>query len=116
MKKINRKSVVLTAIFTFTIILLSLDLTAQVGIGTITPDASAQLEISSTNKGLLTPRLTKAQRDAISSPQTGLLIFQLDQLPGFYVYDGSSWVRMVQESYGDIKSGIQTADHAGWVC
>ncbi len=115
MKKINRKSVVLTAIFTLTIILLSLDLMAQVGIGTITPDASAQLEISSTNKGLLTPRLTKAQRDGISSPQTGLLIFQLDQLPGFYVYDGSSWVRMVQESYGDIKSGIQTADHAGWV-
>lgn len=48
---------------------------AQVGIGTATPDASAKLEIASTSTGFLPPRMTTAQRDAIVSPATGLVIF-----------------------------------------
>lgn len=43
----------------------------NVGIGTITPDASAQLEVASINKGLLPPRMTTVQCDAISSPAVG---------------------------------------------
>jgi len=61
------------------------------GIGTATPDASALLEVKSTTKGMLTPRMTKAQRDAIASPATGLLIFQNNNTPGFYFFDGSVW-------------------------
>ena len=48
---------------------------AQVGIGTSTPNASAELDVSSTTKGFLPPRLTAAQRDAITSPAVGLVIF-----------------------------------------
>lgn len=65
---------------------------AQVGIGTATPHASAQLEISAANKGLLIPRVTQANRPA--SPTTGLLIYQTDNTPGFYYYDGISWKQL----------------------
>ena len=49
---------------------------AQVGIGTTTPDASAAIEVSSTTAGMLIPRMNQTQRDAISTPATGLLIYQ----------------------------------------
>lgn len=96
-------------------ILLHLAISAQVGIGTNTPDNSAMLEVNSTNRGLLTPRMTQIQRNGITSPQTGLLIYQTDGLSGFYLYGGTSWIRLAQESFGDVKSGVQAADHAGWV-
>lgn len=63
----------------------------NVGVGTATPSASALLELSSTTKGLLVPRMTQANRNAITSPATGLLIFQTDNTPGFYYYSGSAW-------------------------
>jgi hypothetical protein len=62
---------------------------AQVGIGTTAPHNSAALEISSTNKGILVPRMPQANRPA--SPATGLLIYQTDNTPGFYVYNGAAW-------------------------
>ena len=64
---------------------------AQVGINIETPDASAALDITSTTGGLLPPRMTTTQRDAISSPATGLMIYQTDGTAGFYYYNGSSW-------------------------
>src|SRR5688500_5706135 len=51
---------------------------AQVGIGTTTPDPSSMVEISSSTKGTLITRLTSVQRDAISNPADGLLIYNLD--------------------------------------
>jgi len=45
------------------------------GIGTATPAASAQLEVASTSKGFLPPRLTTAERDAIGSPAAGLVLY-----------------------------------------
>jgi hypothetical protein len=65
---------------------------AQVGIGTTTPTASSILDVTSTTKGLLTPRMTAAQKTAISSPATGLLIYQTDGSAGFWYYDGTAWV------------------------
>ena len=71
---------------------------AQTGIGTTTPDASAKLDISSTTKGLLVPRVTSAQKTAISLPANGLLIYQTDAPSGFYVNTGTSaspaWLRV----------------------
>ena len=79
-------------LFTFLVaVLLTATTYAQVGVGTTTPDASSALDITSTTKGLLIPRMTETQRDAISSPATGLMIYQTDGTAGFYYYNGSSW-------------------------
>jgi hypothetical protein len=56
------------------------DVTANVGIGTATPNASALLELNSTSKALLLPRMTKTQRNAIS-PVAGMMIYQTDNTP-----------------------------------
>lgn len=57
------------------------------------PDPSAMLDVSSTNKGFLPPRLTNAQMGAVSSPAAGLLIYNTDQNRHFF-YNGSSWVEL----------------------
>ena len=67
---------------------------AQVGINTDTPDSSSALDIESTTGGILIPRLTEIQRDAIGSPATGLMIYQTDQTTGFYFYNGTAWTRI----------------------
>ena len=67
---------------------------AQVGINTNTPDGSSALDIESTTGGILIPRLTEKQRDAITTPATGLMIYQTNQISGFYFYDGASWTRI----------------------
>lgn len=63
----------------------------SVGVGTTTPVSSAIVELQSTSQGLLAPRMTKVQRDAIVAPATGLLIFQTNSTPGFYYYSGAAW-------------------------
>ena len=57
------------------------------------PDASAMLDVKSTSGGVLVPRMTLAQRNLINSSTfaTGLLIYQTDNTPGFYYYNGSEW-------------------------
>ncbi|MBL7749346.1 MAG: hypothetical protein JNM19_18040, partial [Chitinophagaceae bacterium] len=72
-------------------LLLSLHGFSQsIGINTSTPDASAQLDIVSTTKGLLLPRMTQGQRLALVSPANGLMIFQTDGQPGLYYNTGTS--------------------------
>ena len=63
----------------------------NVGVGTSSPDNSAKLDVSSTDGGLLIPRMTEVQRDAIATPATGLMIFQTDGTVGFYYYSGAAW-------------------------
>ena len=65
--------------------------TGKVGIGTNSPNASAQLDITSTDKGLLIPRLTTAQQAAVSSPATGLLVFNTTNNV-FEYFNGTIWV------------------------
>jgi len=72
----------------------------NVGINTSTPDVSAALDVKSTTQGLLIPRMTKAQREAInmvggvSTPATGLMVYQIDNGPGFYFYNGTAWTTL----------------------
>ncbi|MEN9975864.1 MAG: hypothetical protein RIR36_24 [Bacteroidota bacterium] len=63
---------------------------AQVGIGTTSPNASAVLELSSNTKGFLPPRMTTVERDAITSPQTGLVIYNTT-LNFLQFYNGVQW-------------------------
>lgn len=84
---------------------------AQIGINTNTPNSSAQLDITSTDKGLLMPRMTATQRLNIASPATGLLVYQTDGTAGFYYNSGTSaspaWV-MLQTATGTIADGAVT--------
>ena len=64
---------------------------AQVGVGTTTPDASAQLDVTSTTLGFLPPRMTQAQRLDIATPAAGLLVYQTDGTAGLYCYVGGVW-------------------------
>lgn len=72
----------------------SLQLMAQqrVGVGTLNPDASAQLELSTQNKGVLIPRMTSTQREMIPNPTNGLLVFDVTTV-GFWYFDGVQWVQ-----------------------
>lgn len=63
----------------------------NVGIGTNSPHSSAVFHINSTKAGVLLPRMTKVNRDGISSPATGLLVYQNDNTPGFYYFNGADW-------------------------
>jgi hypothetical protein len=78
--------------------LISVHLYAQTGIGTTTPDASAKLDISSTNKGFLPPRITLTSlidNTTIPNPATGLLVYNTGNnvglVAGYYYWNGTSW-------------------------
>ncbi len=85
--------------------MFSLAVPAQVGINTdgSDPDASAILDVKSTEQGVLIPRMRQDERDAISHPATGLIIYQRDNDPGFYYYDGTAWVRINSSAPAAIK-------------
>ena len=89
------------SIFLFSVLSSS----AQVGIGTSTPNASAKLEVSASNKGFLPPRVAlagTADASTISTPAMGLLVYNTatagsspaNVTPGFYYYDGTKWQRI----------------------
>ncbi|AYF43955.1 endosialidase chaperone [Halobacteriovorax sp. BALOs_7] len=83
------------------------------GIGT-TPDASAALDVSSTSKGFLPPRMTSVQRNAIASPAEGLVVYDTD-IQGIYVYKGGAW-RAVGDSVtgaGDAESYVEVSFSSG---
>lgn len=83
---------------------------AQLGVGTNSPHVSAQLDVSSTTKGVLVTKMTQAQRTAIVTPAVGLLVFQTDGSSGFYYNAGTeaspSWIRIsTVASIDDLSDG-----------
>ena len=75
---------------------------AQVGIGTITPNAKAVLDITSTTQGLLPPRMDSTARNAITTPPAGLIIYNTS-INALQCYNGTNWystVHFIGESYG----------------
>jgi hypothetical protein len=81
----------------------------SVGIGTSNPDSKAALDISAgtdNNKGLLIPRMTSAQRTAITTTTEGMLVYQTNDVqPGFWYFTNGAWVAL--------PSGV--ASGAGWL-
>ena len=74
----------------------------SVGIGTASPNANAALDVTSTTQGLLPPRMTTIQRDAITSPPAGLVIYNTT-ISAFQCYNGTAWystVHFIGENYG----------------
>ena len=80
-------------IFMFLGIITGSAVLGQVGINTngTAPDGSAMLDVKSTDKGILIPRMTASQRTGISSAAIGLLVYQTDAPAGFYYYNGTAW-------------------------
>jgi hypothetical protein len=98
----NMKKIVMIIVITW------VQLNAQTGIGTTTPNASAKLEVYATNKGFLPPRIAlTGTLDAvtIASPATGLVIYNTvtagtspnNVLPGYYYWDGAKWNGLVDQ-------------------
>ena len=71
------------------------DNTINLSIGTTSPDSSALLQMNSTTKGFLPPRMTQAQRLAITTPIIGLMVYQTDGTEGLYVKTSFGWVAIV---------------------
>lgn len=70
---------------------LLFDSGSAIGLGTASIDASALFQMNSTSKGFLVPRMTAAQRAAISAPAQGLIVYQTDGTIGLYIYSNSVW-------------------------
>ncbi len=74
-------------------------------------NASAIFELTSTDKGMLVPRMTSAQRTAIASPATGLLVFDTDT-GSFFFFNGAAWVnlstpKVLADADGDTKIQVE---------
>lgn len=96
-------------LFLFASILTGIATNAQMGIGTIAPHTSAQLEVSSEGKGALLPRMNETQRLAIQSPAEGLVVYQTSTPEGFYYYDGTDWTNIATEEDNSISAGTIVA-------
>ncbi len=92
-------------------LMLAGSLNAQVAINTTGagPNGSAMLDIVSTTGGILIPRMTQSQRNAISSPATGLLIYQTDNTTGIYYYNGI-WIFVNGGTVPIIRGGTGATD------
>jgi hypothetical protein len=85
----------------------------NVGIGTNAPHTSAVLDITSADKGMLVPRITTLQRNAIALPATGLLVFDTNT-NSFWYYSGTVWMEIVTNTTAWLAKGngsIDTATH-----
>lgn len=86
---------------------------AQTGIGTTTPEASAKLDVSATNKGFLPPRVTLTSgtdNTTIPSPATGLLVYNTGNnaglVAGYYYWNGTSWATIATASGSGVSASI----------
>ncbi|MGZ6540329.1 MAG: hypothetical protein ACXVEB_18270, partial [Bacteroidia bacterium] len=107
--KLTFKAIVSSAFFLSIFLLLNPQRSVaqdNVGIGTNTPDASAILEMLSTNKGLLIPRMNTAGMLAIAAPANSLLIYNTDSMCYcFYRVPTTSWISLCRAAGGSGTAG-----------
>ena len=105
-----------------------MSLSAQVGVGTTSVESSARLQVESTNKGFLPPRVSLQGTDdaskptpTIAAPTAGLLVYNTATAgagttavaPGLYCYSGSSWQRVVNQNQGVVEITSPAANSSG---
>ncbi|MFZ4520787.1 MAG: hypothetical protein ACOYNC_03725 [Bacteroidales bacterium] len=83
---------------------------AQVGIkaDNSLPDNSAMLDVQSSNKGMLIPRMTGGQRAAIVNPVNGLMVYQTDGITGVYYFNSGIWQRVGESDGSETKINAGT--------
>jgi len=86
--------------------------TTGIGINTISPYTATAFQIDSTKGGLLIPRMSYSEKEAIVSPVQGLLVFQTDGHSGFYFYSGTEWVNFDSNIYDETITETQIASDA----
>jgi hypothetical protein len=106
--------------FLLNVLLIASFVEAQTGIGTTTPHASAKLDVFSTTKGFLPPRMTATERDGIPSPAAGLMVYQTDGTSGLYYYNGAAWIYIINSTTNVVSvvnggTGTTTATGTGSV-
>jgi hypothetical protein len=111
LKKNRSTAVIGTILLCF--ISLTESIAQSVGIGTETPDKSAVLEVLSTSKGLLLPRMTLNQRNSIQQPAVGLIVYQTDLLDGLYVFNGSGWGLITSGAAANLTANSTTWNTSG---
>lgn len=65
-------------------------------IGGTSINANSVLDVQSTTKAFMPPRMTKTQRDAIASPAASMVVYQTDNTPGLRTYNGTNWMRYTE--------------------
>lgn len=116
-----KKNYILKRAIGIFIVLQSSFLMAQVGIGTTSPNPDSVLDIYSTTKGVLLPRvpLSSAGSSApLSTNVSGMLLYNTTSgsglMPGVYFNDGGAWQKPAINNIGDIKYSFSNTDHNGW--
>lgn len=101
--------------FSFLFWVSGLTLTAQVSISTDNsdPDASAMLDVKSMSKGILIPRMTDAERDAIAAPANGLMVYVTTD-SSFYFYEGNAWAKVGRQGWG-LNGNAGTTDGTNFI-
>ncbi|MFT3912056.1 MAG: hypothetical protein QM737_21705 [Ferruginibacter sp.] len=97
-------------VFSLLLFILIINTNAQVGIGINPPDPSAMLHVQSTDKGILIPRMTEAQRLAIQNPVEGLEVYQTNNTKGFWYYTDGQWKSLVSPGNNGGKHTLYLAD------
>jgi hypothetical protein len=100
-----KKQIVFALLLILLLVLFVMSIQAQnVGIGTTNPNSSAALDVSSSSKGFLYPRMTTQQRSAIANPADGLHIYNTDiGAPEYYSAFFSTWVCLCEAAAKSIK-------------
>ncbi|GGE97781.1 hypothetical protein SAMN05443634_106181 [Chishuiella changwenlii] len=109
--------------------LLTINVNAQVGLGTQLPNTASILEINTTNKGILFNKLQLTSTNSpspLSNHQEGLWVYNTESAgttpnevyPGLYYNDGTKWILLSTDishpRIGDIKANVAATEHNGW--
>ena len=106
------KIILILLVFNFSFLITN----AQVGINdnNASPDASAMLDVKSTNKGMLIPRMTTSQRDLINTPAAGLMIYNTTT-KHFNYHNGTAWTEVGNDNLGNHTATANLQLNNNWL-